>query len=49
MFLGAHGEYYGMIAKHERLKAADKNPFLDPDGYHEYVDLKGKGLPKNTA
>jgi metallo-beta-lactamase class B len=46
IFLGAHGEYYGMIAKHERWKSSDKNPFLDPDGYREYVDLKEKAFRK---
>ena len=47
VFLGAHGEYYGMIAKHERLKGADKNPFLDSGGYREYVELKEKAFRKS--
>jgi metallo-beta-lactamase class B len=37
LFLGAHGGYYGMTAKHARLGADDANPFLDPAGYHRYV------------
>lgn len=49
IFLGAHGEYYGMIAKHERLKDAEKNPFLDPDGYRDYVELKQKAFRKTLA
>jgi metallo-beta-lactamase class B len=49
VFLGAHGEYYGMIAKHERLKGAKKNPFLDPDGYRDYVELKEKAFRKTLA
>ncbi len=49
IFLGAHGEYYGMIAKHERLKGADKNPFVDADGYRAYVELKEKAFQKTLA
>ncbi len=38
VFLGAHGVYYGMIAKYERLKNGDKpNPFIDPAGYKRFV------------
>ncbi|MFO0952803.1 MAG: subclass B3 metallo-beta-lactamase [Isosphaeraceae bacterium] len=38
VFLGAHGAYYGMIAKHERAKKAPgANPFVDPEGYRAYV------------
>ena len=49
IFLGAHGDYYGMLAKHERLKDADKNPFVDPDGYRAYVELKEKAFRKSLA
>ena len=49
IFLGAHGEYYGMIAKHERLKGAEKNPFLDPEGYRAYVELKEKAFRKTLS
>ena len=37
LFLGAHGGYYGMEAKHARLGDAKGNPFIDPEGYHRYV------------
>lgn len=41
VFLGAHGNYYDMLAKHQRLKNKDAgNPFIDPQGYHAYVALK---------
>lgn len=40
IFLGAHGEYYGMIAKYARLQAGGANPFVDPDGYRKYVTEK---------
>jgi metallo-beta-lactamase class B len=45
VFLGAHGDYYGMIAKYERTKTgASTNPFVDPLGYRTYVELKEKAF-----
>jgi metallo-beta-lactamase class B len=38
VFLGAHGSYYGMEAKYARMKDGDGNPFIDPDGYKNYVN-----------
>lgn len=49
IFLGAHGDYYGMQAKYDRLKGADKNPFIDPAGYRDYVELKEKAFQKTLA
>ena len=37
IFLGAHGNYYGMEAKFARLKDSASNPFIDPEGYKSYV------------
>jgi metallo-beta-lactamase class B len=37
VYLGAHGNYYGMEAKYARLKEGGANPFIDPDGYKKYV------------
>jgi len=37
IFLGAHGAYYGMEAKFAKRKAGDRNAFVDPDGYKNYV------------
>jgi metallo-beta-lactamase class B len=37
IFLGAHGNYYGMEAKFARMKEGAANPFIDPDGYKNYV------------
>src|ERR1700727_2978156 len=37
LFLGAHGAYFGMKAKYEKMKAGAPNPFIDPDGYKAYV------------
>ena len=37
IFLGAHGDYYGMESKFARLKSGGPNPFIDPQGYQAYV------------
>jgi metallo-beta-lactamase class B len=37
VFLGAHGNYYGMEAKYARMKDGGPNPFIDPDGYKSYI------------
>jgi metallo-beta-lactamase class B len=37
LFLGAHGGYFGLKAKYEKMQAGGPNPFIDPDGYKAYV------------
>jgi metallo-beta-lactamase class B len=37
VFLGAHGAYFGLIAKYEKMKAGGPNPFIDPEGYRAYI------------
>lgn len=37
VFLGAHGNYYGMEAKFAQMKDGGANPFIDPEGYKKYV------------
>ncbi|MGA3238435.1 MAG: subclass B3 metallo-beta-lactamase [Bryobacteraceae bacterium] len=37
LFLGAHGAYFGLLAKYDRMKAGAANPFIDPDGYKAYI------------
>lgn len=37
IFLGAHGEYFGLVEKYARWKAGDKDAFVDPAGYRAYV------------
>jgi metallo-beta-lactamase class B len=37
LFLGAHGAYFGMKAKYEKMKSSGGNPFIDPAGYKSYV------------
>jgi metallo-beta-lactamase class B len=38
-----------MIAKYDRLKTAADNPFVDPEGYRAYVDLKEQAFQKTLA
>ena len=40
IFLGAHGGYFGMEEKYARLKDGAGNPFVDPDGYKNFVAQK---------
>lgn len=37
IFLGAHGNYYGMESKFAGLSKGGANPFVDPEGYKSYV------------
>jgi metallo-beta-lactamase class B len=36
-FLGAHGSYFDMETKYARVKQGAQSPFIDPDGYRNYV------------
>ena len=39
VFLGAHGYWFGIQEKLQRLKQdASVNPFIDPEGYRAYID-----------
>ena len=38
LFLGAHGNYFGLKAKYEKMKSGGPNPFIDPAGYKAYVE-----------
>jgi metallo-beta-lactamase class B len=37
VFLGAHGNYYGMQEKYKKLQPGAANPFIDPAGYRAYI------------
>ena len=37
VFLGAHGSYFEMESKYARLNAGGANPYVDPEGYKNYV------------
>jgi len=49
IFLGAHGGYFGMEAKYERMKAGAAMPFVDPEGYKKYVDEREKAFRNALA
>jgi len=49
IFLGAHGDYYGMEAKVGRMKAGGPNVFVDPDGYRRWVAEKEQAYLKDLA
>jgi metallo-beta-lactamase class B len=53
VFLGAHGNYYGMEEKYARMKEGGANPFIDPEGYKSYVAEREQAfrteLAKQTA
>lgn len=38
VFLGAHGIYFGLKEKYARFQAGDRNAFIDPPGYRQFVD-----------
>lgn len=40
IFLGAHGNYFGMEAKYARFKQEGFKVFIDPEGYFKYVTGK---------
>jgi len=46
LFLGAHGAYFAMLAKHPKRKAGAPNPFIDPDGYKAYVAERKSAFQK---
>ena len=49
VFLGAHGDYYGMDGKYAKMKAGGANPFIDPAGYKAYVANREAAFRKNLA
>lgn len=40
IFLGAHGLYFGLDKKYARLGKDNVNPFIDPDGYQQFIAQK---------
>jgi metallo-beta-lactamase class B len=37
VFLGAHGQYFDLLAKLAKMQGNKANPFVDPAGYKRYV------------
>ena len=49
IFLGAHGGYYGMVAKYARLKQEGMKVFVDPQGYKDYVADRERAFKSELA
>ena len=49
LFLGAHGNYFDMEAKYARMKAGNRNPLIDPDGYKTFVAQKEQDFRAELA
>ena len=49
VFLGAHGGYYQMEEKYARLKDGSANPFVDPEGYKNYVNERDAAFRAELA
>ena len=50
LFLGSHAGYFDMAGKLARLKAgAPENPFIDPDGYRQFIDANEARFEKLLA
>ena len=49
IFLGAHGEYFGLEEKYPRMKEGAANPFIDPEGYRQYIVEKEKAFYAELA
>jgi metallo-beta-lactamase class B len=49
IFLGAHGDYFGLNAKYPRLTTRGPNPFVDPEGYKKFVSDKDQAFRAELA
>jgi metallo-beta-lactamase class B len=49
IFLGAHGNYYDLPRKHQRLLAGDRDAFVDPTGYRAYIEERERTFRTKLA
>jgi metallo-beta-lactamase class B len=49
VFLGAHGSYYGLETKYQRIKNGAVNPFIDPEGYKNYINDREQAFRAELA
>lgn len=50
LFLASHGSFYNLEDKSERLRKSEgPNPFIDPEGYRQYVDRSEKAFRDRLA
>ena len=48
-FLGAHGFYFNMENKYARIKEGTPSPFIDPEGYRNYVAERERAFRAELA
>jgi metallo-beta-lactamase class B len=49
IFLGAHGGYFDLVQKYDRLQKGDASAFVDPAGYRAALEQKEKDFRKELA
>jgi metallo-beta-lactamase class B len=49
IFLGAHGNYFGLEEKYPLMKEGSANPFVDPSGYKKYINQKEQDFRTELA
>ena len=49
IFLGAHGVYFNMLAKLDRMPREGTAVWIDPDGYHQALNEKEAAFRKEVA
>jgi metallo-beta-lactamase class B len=49
IFLGAHGNYFGLEEKYALVKEGGANPFVDPSGYKKYIAQKEEDFRTELA
>jgi len=49
IFLGAHGDYFGLKAKYDRWKNGEHNAFFDPAGYKAYIAERQQAFEAELA
>ena len=49
VFLGSHGNFYGMTEKYAKMKDGGPNPFVDPEGYQSYVSEREQAFRAELA
>jgi metallo-beta-lactamase class B len=50
IFLASHGSFFGLTTKSERLrKGGGLNPFIDPEGYRQYLDRSERAFQERLA
>ncbi len=49
IFLGAHGSYFGLEEKYPLMKEGATNPFVDPEGYKNFIAQKERDFRTELA